>query len=68
MQKLEKTIVEFLEAEFDAKARLSETNIKINTPVLNGGSLFRLSRLVTNAKVALEIKRSGTGLVIIINI
>jgi len=68
MQKLENTIVEFLEEEFNTKARISELEIKINTPSLSKSNLLRLNRIVNNANLGLEIKRSGTGLVIIISI
>jgi len=68
MQKLENTVVDFLEDEFKTKARVTEANIKVNTPSLSKSSLFRLNRIVTNANIGLEIKRSGTGLVLIITL
>jgi len=68
MQKLENTVVDFLEDEFNTKARVTEANIKVNTPSLSKSNLFRLNRIVTNANLGLEVKRSGTGLVIIISI
>jgi len=68
MQNFEKTLLEDLEEIFNKKPRLEKDFIKVNLPKLNRPELFRLIRIVTNSNLGLEIKRSGTGLVIIINI
>lgn len=50
---------------FEKEARIDGSGVKLNVRSLNANDMFMLNRVSVNSKIPVEVKRSGTGLVII---